>query len=256
MFDRLKGLQDTTYKIFYVLPEMYNSCEYNGSEPKCGVSIDDTDYILKRQKKNYNNVLSEYIASNVINALGGESHETYLANENGNIVVLCKNFCKTHGELVTLGSIGESSIDTNVEEHEYFFDDVVYMLSTIIKDNSEELINKFLEMYVFDTILGNPDRHENNWGVCKDVNGFYSFAPIFDNGSSLLPRADYPDITEDWIRDRVYTFPNSKVMFGNERKRSSYYEIWHKGILPDYAKDFARMLDIEKQLDGLLIILY
>jgi hypothetical protein len=44
------------------------------------------------------------------------------------------------------------------------------------------------EMILLDALVGNVDRHVNNWGFVS--NSFQYFAPIFDNGSSLVARCD------------------------------------------------------------------
>lgn len=48
---------------FVVTDGMCNNVEYNGSESKFGITVGNTDYIVKCQKKDWNNVLSEVIAS-------------------------------------------------------------------------------------------------------------------------------------------------------------------------------------------------
>lgn len=42
----------------------------------------------------------------------------------------------------------------------------------------------FLNMLVFDFLIGNSDRHQNNWAVLKSDNNT-DFSPLYDNGSSL-----------------------------------------------------------------------
>lgn len=44
------------------------------------------------------------------------------------------------------------------------------------------------EMLLLDALVGNVDRHVNNWGFVS--NSFLYFAPIFDNGSTLIARCD------------------------------------------------------------------
>ena len=48
------------------------------------------------------------------------------------------------------------------------------------------MIDSFYEMCVFDSIIGNQDRHCENWGILYDSDNNASFAPLYDNGSSLL----------------------------------------------------------------------
>ena len=38
---------------------------------------------------------------------------------------------------------------------------------------------------IFDFIIGNSDRHSNNWAIIKKAKEKERLAPIYDNGSSL-----------------------------------------------------------------------
>ena len=99
-----------------------------------------------------------------------------MAKYNGNQVVLCKDFTDELGALTTLSLLGESSMDTDDSKHEYFFEDLMYELSKIVKGDSEEITNSFLDMYMWDSLLGNPDRHSSNWGLVKK-DAVYKFSP-------------------------------------------------------------------------------
>lgn len=53
------------------------------------------------------------------------------------------------------------------------------------KDNWQE---KWAEAFLFDALIGNTDRHQDNWGylaVKRNDTLLSSFAPLFDNGTSL-----------------------------------------------------------------------
>lgn len=45
--------------------------------------------------------------------------------------------------------------------------------------------DKFLDIMVFDALVGETDRHEENWGICK-INGKYELAPLYDSSCNLL----------------------------------------------------------------------
>lgn len=47
------------------------------------------------------------------------------------------------------------------------------------------LFNDFLKIMIFDALVGETDRHEENWGILyKD--GKYEVSPLYDNGCNLL----------------------------------------------------------------------
>ncbi len=54
-------------------------------------------------------------------------------------------------------------------------------------------IPDYVKMIFLDTVVANPDRHTNNFGLLRDVNtgNFIGFAPNFDNNMALISRG-YP----------------------------------------------------------------
>jgi len=61
----------------------------------------------------------------------------------------------------------------------------IQLISAVLSHYSETLINDFLEIVVFDILIGNTDRHSQNWGITKLANGENKLAPAYDNSSSL-----------------------------------------------------------------------
>ncbi|MBN2890703.1 MAG: HipA domain-containing protein [Bacteroidales bacterium] len=54
--------------------------------------------------------------------------------------------------------------------------------------NFETIYNKFLELLLFDALIGNNDRHFYNWGVISDLNGIKDpyFSPFYDTARALF----------------------------------------------------------------------
>lgn len=69
------------------------------------------------------------------------------------------------------------------------YEDVVSELKKLCP----EAIGDYIRMIFLDTIVANPDRHTNNFGLLRDVNTgkFIGFAPNFDNNMALIARG-YP----------------------------------------------------------------
>ncbi len=58
-----------------------------------------------------------------------------------------------------------------------------------IKPQLNEFALAFMNMVVFDSIIGNTDRHHDNWGIViplrMTTDLFFELSPIYDNGTSL-----------------------------------------------------------------------
>lgn len=224
---------------------MRNGREYNGSEIKLGVTIDGSNYILKRQKKDWLNVQSELIASRFIKYLGGNVHTVLPGIYDNEQVVLCKDFTDIGSCLKTLASLNSSSIDTDDFMHEYYVDDIIYELAKIRNLDVSSALQQFYWMFIYDAILGNSDRHKGNFGVLS-AGEKHVMAPIFDNGACLFPRNHRYVIDCDWMYERVFTFPNSKIMFCEKplKERSSYAQVISDGRIPDEVLKQAQNLDV------------
>jgi hypothetical protein len=74
------------------------------------------------------------------------------------------------------------------EQAFYSIDFVVALLKSFVGDDFVLIFPKFLEMLVFDAIVGSMDRHAQNWGVLEMVTKptQFRFAPIFDSARALL----------------------------------------------------------------------
>ncbi|NCU32990.1 MAG: hypothetical protein EOM23_08690, partial [Candidatus Moranbacteria bacterium] len=50
-----------------------------------------------------------------------------------------------------------------------------------------QMFSHWAKIFVFDTVIGNTDRHHDNWGVIqkRTFKNFSNFSPAFDNGTSL-----------------------------------------------------------------------
>lgn len=74
-------------------------------------------------------------------------------------------------------------LNINKNQRPYF-----YTISNIKKRLDEldkRLFEDFIKVMVFDALVGEQDRHEENWGI-KQIGNQYKFSPLYDNGCNLL----------------------------------------------------------------------
>lgn len=189
----------------------------------------DSSYNKRRKQPSYS-PYCEHIASSFINYLGYRAHKTYLATFENRHVVLCKDLFQNSTEFEPFKSLHQSSVDTDLSGKEYTYKDVLYILSNITNGDTKELLHDFWKMFIMDAILGNRDRHEGNWGFCRE-NDKVTFCTLFDHGACLYPDVDLSKwVTQDFIYERTYTIPASQFKMWREditdrAMRTNFYEV-------------------------------
>jgi len=206
--------------------EMLN--KFAGSEAKTTIRYENEVYMIKypdpiRQKKNLlsymNNQFSEHIGCSIFRACGIETQETslgYYTDLNGKkkIVVGCKDFTQDGAQLHEFGKLGNQILVEGKSGVTIESVNEILHKSSIIK-NKVEIHNSFWDMFVVDCLIGNSDRHFDNWGVLEK-DGDIRFAPVYDCGSALSALID-----DDKMEDLL----NSPVDFKNQEYNliSCYY---------------------------------
>ena len=109
-----------------------------------------------------------------------------------------------------------------------------------------------------ETLLGNFDRHNGNWGfLYDDSTKEASLAPIYDCGSCLLPQADERIMeqaleNEDVMNARIYQFPTSAIKL--DGRKINYYDFLMSAEEPECNAAIQRMvpkIDLE-QIKGFI----
>ena len=173
---------------------------YKGSEKKKTLIFNNNKYLVKfpdpiREKnKNIsyiNNSFSEYIGSNIFKICNFKTQNTILGTYNYNgkekIVCACEDFTDNNNILYEFENL---ALSTNPDKKiETEINDIIEVLeeSKHIID-SEETKQRFWDMFIIDSIIGNTDRHNGNWGfILNKETKKTTFSPIYDCGSCLNP---------------------------------------------------------------------
>ena len=178
---------------------------YRGSEKKKTLVYNNKRYLVKfpdpiREKnKNIsyiNNAFSEYIGSNIFKIAGFETQNTilgtYVYNGKEKIVCGCEDFTDGNHVLYEFENLALSAnpnkkIETELSDIMEVLEEIYNMtdIHIIFNDNIKE---KFWEMFVIDSLIGNTDRHNGNWGILVNARSDgATFSPIYDCGSCLNP---------------------------------------------------------------------
>jgi hypothetical protein len=209
---------------------------YNGSEKKKTLIYNDKRYLVKFPSptlENNNNILfinntiSEYIGSNIFKLIGINSQNTILGiyeyNGKEKIVCGCEDFTNDDLQLYEFESLALSTnpdkkIDTELN-------DILEVINISNLKNKEEIKSQFFDMFIVDSLIGNTDRHNGNWGFLlnKKTNEL-QFSPIYDCGSCLNPILDEKEIEKLTITDLKNLALNCYSCLKENGKKINYME--------------------------------
>jgi len=194
---------------------------FGGSERKETIILDDGNkYLLKlpdptREKNRIisyiNNSISEYLGCKIIKSIGlpvqdvilGE-YTTLSSNKEKRIYIACacknivpEGYFLSEAEKTTLGSDEDSKSAQNPS-----FQTLNKIIENISDISSSELKEFYAKQFIVDALIGNPDRHNGNWGFLTGING-NMIAPIYDCGSSLCPLLTDNELNQHVILNNV-----------------------------------------------------
>ena len=227
-------------KIYDLNNAIESGRKYGGmAGAKLGVIFNNSNWIIKFPKstKGFNTVeisyttspLSEYLGSHVYGVIGIPVHDTVLGIKDNKVVVACKDFREKGEELYEFREVKneyvkglEEKID-NLSSSSGNGTDINEIM--LIMDNNPTFIDnpklkdRFWDMFVVDSLIGNNDRNNGNWGILVDeYKKKTKIAPVYDNGASF---------SNSIGEERIQKILNDKVRFENSAyvsRNSAFYE--------------------------------
>lgn len=99
---------------------------------------------------------------------------SYLLNRENEAII--------EGAMFIIGKHPDYNIDLMMEEStgRYYCIDHLFEVS-----DSDEVKAMWIQMMFFDFLIGNSDRHQNNWAFMMKYTNETNVCPLYDNGSSL-----------------------------------------------------------------------
>lgn len=100
---------------------------------------------------------------------------------------LCWSFLKEEEESLVEGADMIMEFDETYNREDLQGEKEIYNFDLLFRTfNKYDEIEELYKMVIFDTLIGNTDRHQDNFGVIRDEKtGKHRFAPLYDNSSSL-----------------------------------------------------------------------
>lgn len=247
-----------------------------GTRAKCWVVHPETGKLcfFKESHRNYDSEFwMEIIASKVGQSIGLNMLDYNIAKQNDLIGCLSNNMVEEGQELSELmkflmGYDSTYNPDPKTKENQERYT-LLFIQKTLEHYNLEQYIEKFIQVIVFDCIIGNQDRHQENWGfiipssaknqlkqkkwIHQIVNKILPiiegrettskneynwskaiFAPIYDSGS-CLGRENTEDKLRQLLRDNIQMdayINRCKAEIRLEKKKIGYFELL-KSLLRD-----------------------
>ncbi|MBQ3475457.1 MAG: HipA domain-containing protein [Bacilli bacterium] len=212
---------------------MFFSFNYNDS--KCFFKFDKSQYDV------YNELIAEEFAKDY----GIDCAHYDLGFFHGFRGVISKNFIKP-GEMFYTGYNLMEKVFNNNEDK--LFNSVDYNNLDFYKEHlNEELFEELINVFIFDVLTGNCDRHENNIGFIKDDFGI-RLSPVYDNEKVLSDTS----INHGFYRLSVSKDDDLKNFFLDPLR---YNNIFRKFILKYKRSELVReKLEIisNKNIDNIL----
>lgn len=236
-----------------------NNFKYYGGKNggKICIVYNDEDYMLKFPSANEgiveqeysNSCISEYVTCHIIKTLGLNVQETLLGkyhlNGNEKIVVACKDFTSNGSVLKQFAELKNSQIETSKNGYGTELKEVLETIENQLIYDVKQLKEFFWDMFIADSLVGNFDRHNGNWGFLINENlKKIEIAPIYDCASCLYPQLTDNKISEIIDKDeemeaRVFVFPTSALKKND--KKINYFEYINSLENGDCNMALARM---------------
>lgn len=219
-----------------------NNFKYYGGKNggKICIEYNNEDYMLKFPAINEgilehgysNSCISEYIVCKIIKTIGLNVQDTilgtYRLNDNEKIVVACKDFTSEGTIFKQFAELKNSQIETSKNGYGTELSEVIETIENQLIYDVNELKEFFWNMFIVDSLVGNFDRHNGNWGfLINEKMKKIEIAPIYDCASCLYPQLTDEKILqiindEQEMQARVFVFPTSALKLNN--KKINYFE--------------------------------
>ncbi|MGH4120890.1 HipA domain-containing protein [Clostridium sp.] len=175
---------------------------------------------------------AEKIASQIAEVLGIECAKVDIGIFRGRVGSMSYMILKEEEELIEgIQYITNIYKEYNQDKFIDYVTEEPYSINMILQSIKKTgLGNDFLNIPIFDALIGNSDRHHSNWGIVRNkINGEIRISPLYDNGSSLCCLINPKDV-QNFLRDKTrlesLIFSKSKSMIRwSKPNRIGHFEL-------------------------------
>lgn len=206
-------------------------------------------YLFKRSDKRYpEQFWGEIVAYHVGCLLGVEVPPAYAAiNSNeGDCAALIEWFYEDEKALFQAGGVFVQHLIPGFDRKrglQHNFETVREIGFRLTRANllDKPWLISWAEVFLFDALIGNTDRHQDNWGCMFTPRGKGAFAPLFDNGTSM-GHERWPDRLKSWNEQRFEKY----ISDGRHHIRWKITDAeacGHIAVLHQIREEFPHLID-------------
>lgn len=188
----------TTYNIIRIPGEARDDTEQLGSKPKFWVRLGDRRWLFKVARSATGEDWAEKTAAELAKALHTPAADVELAEFEGQRGCISLNFIDVdagealvHGNELLAGHVTDYDLKKTFRQSDHTLENIRLAIERVLPIGQAKAALKQLASYmVLDALIGNTDRHHENWGLKVQVkmdttSAKISVAPSFDHASSL-----------------------------------------------------------------------
>lgn len=168
---------------------------------------------------------SEKLSYEIAKVLGYDCARIELAQDNeGRLGILNYLFVdiddKIHMDVVVY-------LNKNNESRENFY--TLENIKSTLDSMDTKLFEGFIRIMIFDALVGEQDRHEENWGI-EIIDDSYKISPFYDNGCNLLREFKDENLAMKYYNgqknfDSYVTRSKTYIYNDKTRKRYKHFEL-------------------------------
>lgn len=178
--------------------------------------------MFKYEREDYDcsEASSEKLAYEIAKVLGYDCAKIELAVDNDNKIGVLNYYFSDRFNAPHTDIVAYLNKDTK-ERNSYY---TISNIKSVLDDIDTDLFKNFIKIMIFDALIGEQDRHEENWGI-TEKQGKSFISPLYDNGDSLL--REFRNISNaqkyyDGIKDFNAYIERSQTIIYKEDNKSKY----------------------------------
>lgn len=210
--------------------------------------------MFKYEREDYDcsEACSEKLAYEIAKILGYNCAKIELAVDNDNKIGVLNyyfsdRFNSSHTDIVAY-------LNKDVKERSNYY--TISNIKSVLDDIDIDLFKDFIKIMIFDALIGEQDRHEENWGITEKF-GKYFISPLYDNGYSLL--REFRNIINakkyyNGIKDfDAYIYRSQTIIYKEDNKSKYKHFELVKYLYDNYPQYVVSEIDNLKKLSDDII---